>query len=152
MKASPIAPLVAHLRSRDVRFGIDGDRIKVDAPSGTVTASDRDLLKKNKPDLLDFLRREQRVVNLTIEEFRQAGLQLELTVPWLDETIFFVPTALAAARLGERGVGRGRIWTADELSNIAEIDSPTDIPTIGRLKGRLGLEIISADRDEDSRL
>ena len=67
-------------------------------------------------------------------------------------TIFFVPTTLAAARLGERGIGRGRIWTASELSNIAEIDSPTDIPTIGRLKARLGLEIIGADRDEDSRL
>ncbi len=65
---------------------------------------------------------------------------------WWPETIWFVPTARDLGALLQRGVSRGRIWTAAELQQLAEMDviGNADLRTIGRIKATFGATLIDA--------
>ena len=79
------------------------------------------------------------------------GLPGPLQVPYLDQTIWFVPTPGNAVRLVAKGVGRGRIWTADELWDLVSIPSPrrADLERIVRLKLAFGAEIVDVESDSN---
>ena len=47
--------LIADLQRRDVHLSAEGDRLRVDAPAGVVTAADRDALLRSKPEILRAL-------------------------------------------------------------------------------------------------
>lgn len=49
--------LLAELATRDIRVRLDGDQLRLDAPSGALTAELRDQLRTRRDELLDFLRR-----------------------------------------------------------------------------------------------
>jgi hypothetical protein len=92
------------------------------------------------------------VQDQTLSEFARGHQGLELRVPYLDQTIWFVPSGEFAAQLVREGVGRGRIWTARELKDLAT--DPTlsrpDLERIVRLKNALGGEIVAVTSDPDS--
>lgn len=48
--------LLAELRSRDIHVRDDGDRLRCDAPPGSLTPGVLDMLRQRKAELLDFLR------------------------------------------------------------------------------------------------
>jgi len=52
------AALMADLEARGVRLAAMGERLRVDAPRGALTATDRDALVRYKPALLAALRAE----------------------------------------------------------------------------------------------
>jgi thioesterase domain-containing protein len=52
-----IAELLNDLRRRDVRIEVHEDRLKFDAPTGTLTAELRDTLRSRKQEILEFLSR-----------------------------------------------------------------------------------------------
>lgn len=62
-----------------------------------------------------------RLLGLPLSRFAQEGCPLEVRVPWLDVTLWFVPTAADAEALAQEGVSRGRIWTARELTDLLAI-------------------------------
>ena len=68
---------------------------------------------------------------------------------YLQETIWFVPTARLAAQLLEEGVQRGRIWTARDLRDLICIGRATanSLKSIARLKAAFGGEIIEVIPD-----
>lgn len=58
------------------------------------------------------------ILALPLDGFAREGQCLEVQVPWLDVTLWFVPEERDAQALGREGVGRGRIWTAEELMAV----------------------------------
>ena len=62
--------LLEDLRSQDVRLGVEGERLMVDAPAGAITDDLRTILAKHKPKLVKLLEWEQR----KLEEADHRGL------------------------------------------------------------------------------
>jgi hypothetical protein len=75
-------------------------------------------------------------LGMLLEEFGRHGSPLELSVPWLDVTLWVVPGEPDVAALMAEGVSRGRIWTAFELMSLLQIteSSPGTIETLARAK------------------
>ena len=82
------------------------------------------------------------VVDLTellampLDQFMREGQLLEVRVPWLEVTLWFVPEERDAAALERIGTGRGRVWTASELMWLMAIPDRTQevVETITRAK------------------
>ncbi|MCP3998945.1 MAG: hypothetical protein GY722_28365 [bacterium] len=152
MTAPTGATLLAELRRQKVRVQLDGTSIRVSAPKGVVSDEHRVVLKSRKPELIERLRFESTLLDLTIKEFSRKRYAIELRVDWLDETIWVVPTISAARQLVREGISRGRVWTAGELLDLLRIDDlqNTEARRIARLKAVFGLEILSVSGREGS--
>ena len=85
------------------------------------------------------------VLDLSLSEFERQGYAIEARVPWLEETLWFVPRPEQVATLMKEGISRGRIWTAAELTDLLSIPGlgSNEIESIGRLKAEFGAEILS---------
>ena len=72
---------------------------------------------------------------------------MEIRVPWLDQTIWFVPGGLEMQVLLSRGIHRGRLWTAGELSELWKMFSrePGEAAKLGRLKSGFDGELLSVE-------
>jgi hypothetical protein len=55
------ATLIEKLTKRDVRLMVRGDKLKIDAPAGTLTEADRELLRQHKAELLALLATDPRI-------------------------------------------------------------------------------------------
>jgi len=73
---------------------------------------------------------------MPLDEYEREGAPLEIRVPWLDNTLWFVPADADADRLGGEAVGRGRIWTAAELGRLMALPGVTleVVETLARAK------------------
>ena len=150
----PVQGLISDLRRRGVGLQIAGDRLVVESPKGTVSGLERDALAASKSPVLEQLRLESQLEEMTLEEFEQQNIALELRVPWLDETLWFVPRAELVAELCEHSVARGRVYTARELTNLTTLveaspEAVLDLQTVACLKARLGAEIVSVECDDE---
>lgn len=90
------------------------------------------------------------VVGMPLDEFARSGVPLEVRVPWLDVTLWFVPLDTDADRLCGEDVGRGRIWTAAELSQLMTLPglTPATVETFGRAKLAVGGDIVEVREGE----
>ena len=118
MSRSPSAGILADLRQRGARVHAEGDRLRVKAPEGIVSAETRQALAQNKPELLAQLDLEARLLEFPLSRFETDGCPIEIAVPGLSETLWFVPGEADAEALIVEGVRRGRIWTAVELRDL----------------------------------
>lgn len=77
-----------------------------------------------------------RLLGMPLDRFALEGAPMEVKVPWLDVTLWFVPTEVAAEALAQEGIGRGRIWTAHELADLLSLSGLTKEQawTIARVK------------------
>ncbi len=55
----PLSALLAQLDQRDIKVWLDGERLRVNAPAGALTAELQGELVRRKPDLIDLLRLAQ---------------------------------------------------------------------------------------------
>ena len=62
---------------------------------------------------------------MPLDQFARDGQLLEVRVPWLDVTLWFVPEERDAEALGRDGVSRGRVWTATELMDVMALSGRT---------------------------
>lgn len=60
----------------------------------------------------------ERFLGMTLDEFERVGSCLEVAVPGLEQTLWFVPGLEQVDSLRAGGVRRGRIWTAAELRDL----------------------------------
>jgi hypothetical protein len=106
-------------------------------------------LRSFKAELLERLRLEAQVVDLSLDDFARQSHSLELAVPWLVETIWWVPRAEHIDDLVRDGVHRGRIWTAAELRDLLAVPGLTeqDLVSLGRLKLDFDADIVSVQVD-----
>ena len=76
------------------------------------------------------------MLKMPLDHFEREGCPLEVRVPWFSETLWFAPGQADAARLIQHGVGRGRIWTANELMDLLRLEglSPEQVQTIAWAK------------------
>lgn len=58
------------------------------------------------------------IVAMPLDLFSEQGVPLEVRVPWYGQTLWFVPSDRDAEALEQEGIGRGRIWTANELLDL----------------------------------
>ena len=68
------------------------------------------------------------LVAMPLDRFERGGQCLEIRVPWLDVTLWFVPAERDAAAIARTGASRGRVWTASELAALMVL--PERTPTI----------------------
>ncbi len=86
---------------------------------------------------------------MSLKEFQAADFVVEVSVPWWPETLWLVPTSSAIDELADRGIERGRVWTAAELIDLHGIGdlSHNDLRAIGLLKESFGIEILRVSDD-----
>ena len=85
------------------------------------------------------------LLDMPLREFQVAGLALEVKVPWLETTLWFVSSSGEVATLMNEGVSRGRIWTARELQDLLETPglSSQGLQQLSRFKFELGVELVA---------
>jgi hypothetical protein len=67
----------------------------------------------------DFTAPLERLLGMPLDQYAKEGAPLEIRVLWLPETtLWFVPDLRHAQKLMPEGIGRGRIWTAQELMDL----------------------------------
>ena len=96
--------ILADLRHRGIRIRADGERLHLKAPPGAVSAGDRDALARHKGEMLAQLEREDRLLGFSLTEFERSGCSLEVDVPGLNQTLWFVPRDADAEVGGLLGV------------------------------------------------
>jgi tubulysin polyketide synthase-like protein len=120
------ADLLSDLQARGIRLQANGDRLRVEAPTGVLTPKVRETLAARKAELLQLLAPDpSRLLAMPLDAFAAAGQMLEVHVPWWPDRLWFVPDAPAAAILTHEGMSRGRIWTAGELADLLSIPGLT---------------------------
>ena len=128
--------LLRVLREAGARISAIGGRVRVHAPKGLVTQEFQANLRSHRDEILDVLRHESETLRMPLSEFAREGDLVELCVPGASQTMWWVPTSRDADELVQRGVGRGRIWTAEELRRVwaRGIREPEDVLPLARLK------------------
>ena len=139
------ADLVQELRRRRVSVSVDEGRLKVRAPKGAVDEPLRRALVERKLELCAHLQEQARVLDMSLDEFTRANLLLEFWVPGCAQTLWWVPDDRGVKQLMRRGVGRGRIWTAEELQRLWQGPDlrQEHAQTLSRIKSELGCELRS---------
>ena len=86
-----------------------------------------------------------RLVAMPLDQFARGGQLMEVRVPWLDVTLWFVPEERDAEALGREGVSRERVCTAGELIDhmAMPLRTQADIRTITLAKVLVDGEIVS---------
>ena len=59
-----------------------------------------------------------KILAMPLDRFERDGQCLEIRVPWLDVTLWFVPEERDAGAIARIGASRGRVWTARELAAL----------------------------------
>ncbi len=85
------------------------------SPSPPLTAQ---VVHTNQGSLGPDLEAVGHLLAMPLDVFAREGQPLEVRVPWLTVTLWFVPTDADGERLAQKGVSRGRIWTARELADL----------------------------------
>ena len=150
MTARGLPAVVKELSRRRVAIRRQGDRIHLHGPRGAIDPELLDQVRARKPDLIAWLGHRDCLLEMSLREFEQQGLAIEMRVPWVDGTLWLVPKAPHVAALLRQGIRRGRIWTLRELADFVSAPGVTrqDIANIARLKVAFGAEIVSIEPDD----
>ncbi|MCI0408343.1 MAG: hypothetical protein L0191_07235, partial [Acidobacteria bacterium] len=104
-----------------------------------------------KPELLACLQKAEYVLSLPLSQFEREGCPLEIQVPGISQSLFFVPTERDAQDLVAEGIRRGRIWTASELAGLCTEPRPThdEVVSIARAKLMFSATIVDVRTGKD---
>ena len=142
--------LLTHLSTQKAVVSAEGGHLRVEAPKGVLTDQLRQDLRHHKPEIVALLQQQEQVLDMSLEEFARCNLLVELRVPGCSQNIWWVPTSRAAEQLMQRGIGRGRIWTAEELQRVWDMGTleQEHAQTLARIKARLGCELTALGLDD----
>ena len=95
---------------------------------------------------------KSRFLEMTLAEFKTQGHALEVRGPWFTESLWFVPSSAEATILSQKGISRGRIWTAKELCDLLEVGEVTreQLQTLSRVKQEFGVEFAHIRRIKEA--
>src|SRR5438093_3200445 len=108
MSAGAPPSLLSVLRKCGVSLAARGDRVVVDAPSDMATPELREAVATAKPEILQQLRAEEEILAMPLSQFAQSDAAIEVAVPWLSDTLWFVAAVPVVQALVRHGVARGR--------------------------------------------
>ncbi len=106
-----------------------------------------------RPDTPGFAEILARLLPLPLDRFPREGCPLEVSVPWLEGTLWFVPGEAEVEALLREGVAhRGQIWTPRELEDLLTIPGLTQdqVQTIAQVKLEFGGEVVSVSRQREN--
>ncbi len=145
--------VVELLRHQGASLAVDGDRLHIDGPRGALTPEIVEALRELKPELVAAITDEQRMLSLSLEEFERGHSSIEVSVPWLATTLWWVPRPEHVDELMAEGVARGRIWTARELTDLITLPGLTqpDLVSLAHLKLEFDADVVAVapDRPEE---
>ena len=90
---------------------------------------------------------------MSLEEFERADCATKIRVPWLSETLWWVPRVEHVERLMRENVVRGRVYTAKELTNLTKLSGggkAGDVRRLSYLKLAFGATILSVLADSET--
>jgi hypothetical protein len=134
------AALMSQLRARGVSLSSDGITLVI-RPMRAVAPEEIAALRHHKAEILALLLVDttgsvdthapspppaagldgldqttlDRPLGMPLDQYAREGAPLELRVPWSEATVFFVPDRRHAQALEAEGIGRERLWLAEEL-------------------------------------
>jgi hypothetical protein len=84
------------------------------------------------------------ILAMPLDRFAREGQCLEVRVPWLDVTLWFVPEERDAAAVARTSASRGRVWTASELAALMALPdrAPATVEAIARAKLEVDGDIV----------
>ncbi len=147
MSGPPVGQILAELRARDVQFEVDGDRVHVNAPKGTISEQQLQVLRSQRLAIRSRLEKEIRLFEMSFEEYGRTDLTVALAVPWMQKHLWLVPDVGYVDQLVDQGVDRGCIWTAAELTDLYGIEQlqEKDRQAIALLKAHFNIKIVSVE-------
>lgn len=74
------------------------------------------------------------LVAMPLDRYAREGAPLEFRVPWLEDTLWFVPDGGLAETLVRHGISRGHVWTVGELLAVMPLASHGVVRTIAIAK------------------
>jgi len=94
-----------------------------------------------------------KILAMPLDEFAREGQLLQVRVPWLDVTVWFLPGERDAEELGREGMSRGRIWTAGEIGALMALPDPTPeiVQRLALAKREFGGDIVEVRRRSPAR-
>jgi hypothetical protein len=89
-----------------------------------------------------------KLMGMPLDLFAREGQLLEVRVPYLAPTLWFVPGESDAERLTQEGISRGRIWTARELVDLLSCGGlrPDHVKAVALAKIELGGDVVAVRR------
>jgi hypothetical protein len=88
---------------------------------------------------------------MPLDRFVHEGQLVEVRVPWLEVTLWFVPEERDADMLGREGVDRGRVWTARELMAAMALQGRTPPTVLGLARAKYTIDGALVDVRSQSR-
>jgi hypothetical protein len=142
--------LLVNLRRCGLALAPEGSRLRV-APRSALTSELRETLTTHKDDLLAALSVENHLLQMRLDEFERDGCAIELKVPGLKRSIWFVPGEAHIEALVQRNITRGRIWTAKELRALwgGGSEARESAIPLARIKLALDGEVVSVEDQHD---
>lgn len=88
------------------------------------------------------------LMGMPLDLFAREGQLLEVRVPYLAQTLWFVPGESDAEGLTQEGISRGRIWTARELADLLSCAGlgPNHVKAVALAKIELGGDVVEVRR------
>ena len=145
MSRSPVSSLLSRLYDVGAMITAQGDHLLIDAPRGAVNEEHRQILAERKPEVLALLRSQERILSMTLGQFEKTRCCLEVRVPGLSETLWFVSGDAGVQSLLAEGVRRGRIWTAGELRDLLAAPGMTHEDALPVARAKLAFNATVAD-------
>lgn len=93
------------------------------------------------------------LLGMHLDRFAREGQPLEVRVPGLPTTLWWVPAKADAEALVRQGVSRGRVWTARELLDVLDLSglTPEQARTIALAKLELDGDVVGVYPRQSSR-
>lgn len=125
--------LVESLRQQGVVLIPDGDRLRIDAPTGVLTQPLRQKLTQHKAEILEHLHEEHNAIAaLSLDELAQAGLVIRVHSTVLENEVLFVSDNVPDEAIHPQGLP---IYRAHELEKLAILrPAPRDLRRIHEVK------------------
>ena len=118
-----LATFLSHLRKLDIKLWADGDRLRVNAPSGALTPALQSEIGRHKTDILALLKGVQDAANTAAPALRPVSRQGPLELSFAQQ----------------------RLWFLDQLGSGSSV---YNIPVALRASGALDLPVLQRSLDE----
>ncbi len=87
---NPIQEFLSHLNSLDIKLWVDGDRLRCNAPKGTLTKMLREELTERKAEIVSFLQEVNFATGSTIESIRPISKNGDIPLSFAQERLWLL--------------------------------------------------------------
>ena len=82
--------LLTYLQSQDVRFWIDGDQLRVNAPKGTLTSALKSQVRERKEEIIQLLQKADFTLNSSLESIEPVSRHQDIPLSFSQQRLWFL--------------------------------------------------------------